>query len=76
MPLEILTDMQDINLFEKKIRAKINILAGTMDDVVPNRWVEEFAKSQNVKIKFLNDDHSFSINLQKLPQIIKDIIQS
>jgi len=75
MPQEILADMQDKNLFEKKISAKINILAGTMDDVIPNKWVKEFAKAQNVRIRYLNDDHSFNLNLQKLPQIISEILQ-
>jgi len=76
MPQEILAEMQDKNLFEKKIGAKINILAGTMDDLVPNKWVEEFAKAQNVNIRYLNDDHSFNLNLHKLPQIISEILQS
>jgi len=76
MPQEILTDMQDYRLFENKISAKINIFTGTMDNVVPNRWVEEFAKAQDVKIRYLDDDHSFSLNLQKLPQIISDLLQT
>ncbi len=76
MPQEILTDIQDFRLFENKINAKINILAGTMDDLVPNKWVEEFAKAQDVDIFYLDDDHSFSLNLHKLPQIISEIIQT
>jgi predicted esterase YcpF (UPF0227 family) len=76
MPHEILIDMQDNKLFEKKIGAKINILAGTMDDVVPNKWVEEFAEAQDVKIRYLDDDHSFSLNLHKLPQIILELLQT
>jgi len=76
MPQEILADMQDSKLFEKKISAKINILAGTMDDLVPNKWVKEFADAQNVEIRYLDDDHSFSLNLQKLPQIITEILKS
>jgi predicted esterase YcpF (UPF0227 family) len=76
MPREILADMQDNKLFEKRVEAKINILAGTMDDVVPNKWVEEFAEAQDVKIRYLDDDHSFSLNLHKLPQIISEILQT
>jgi predicted esterase YcpF (UPF0227 family) len=76
MPQEILNDMQDYRLFENKISTKINIFAGAMDDVVPNKWVEEFAEAQDVKIRYLNDDHSFSLNLHKLPQIILEIIQT
>jgi len=68
--------MQDFRLFENKISAKINILAGMMDDVVPNKWVEEFAKAQDVKIRYLDDDHSFSLNLHILPQIISEILQT
>jgi predicted esterase YcpF (UPF0227 family) len=76
MPQEILADMQDYKLFENKINAKINILAGSMDNVFPNKWVEEFAKVQDVKIRYLDDDHSFSLNLQVLPQIISEILQT
>ena len=76
MPQEILADMQDFRLFKNKISAKINILAGMMDDVVPNKWVEEFAKAQDVKIRYLDDDHSFSLNLHILPQIISEILQT
>lgn len=74
MPQEILFDMQDNRLFEEKISSKINIFAGTMDDVVPNRWVKDFAKAQNVEINYLKDDHSFNRNLQKLPNLISNIL--
>jgi len=70
----ILTDMQDIKLFEEKIKAYILILAGTMDDVVPSKWVLEFAKTQDVNVRFLEDDHSFSLNLELLPDIIASFL--
>lgn len=74
MPQSILSDMQDVGLFEKKIGAYIDILAGTMDDVVPSDWVLEFAKSQDVAIRFFEDDHSFTRNIDQLPDIIATIL--
>jgi len=74
MPQIILKDIQDITLFEDKINASIDIFAGTKDDVVPNDWVVEFAKAQNVEVKFLIDDHRFSYNIDKLPEIITNIL--
>lgn len=74
MPQKILQDMQDENLFKEKIQSKIFILAGTMDDTVPNDWVIEFAKAQEATIKFLHDDHSLTKNIEKLPNMIKNIL--
>jgi len=70
MPQSILSDMQDASLFDKKIQADIFILIGTNDDVVPNSWVLEFAKTQEAKVLFLHDDHSFSNKIELLPSII------
>ncbi len=74
MPQSILSDMQDVRLFEEKIGSYIDILAGTMDDVVPTGWVLEFAKSQDVTVRFLEDDHSFTRNIDQLPDIITTIL--
>ena len=74
MPIEILSDMKDESLFYNKISADIYILIGLHDDVVPNKWPLEFAKSQNCTIKFLDDDHSFTRNLEKLPMLINKIL--
>ena len=74
MPQSILSDMQDVRLFEEKIDSYIDILAGTMDDVVPTDWVLEFAKSQDVTVRFLEDDHSFTRNIDQLPDIITTIL--
>ena len=62
--------MKDPLLFEKKIKSDIYILLGTMDDVVPNEWGELFALKQKAKVQFLYDDHSFSYNINQLPQLI------
>jgi predicted esterase YcpF (UPF0227 family) len=75
MPQSILKDMKDPRLFDKKIKADITILIGTLDDVVPNNWSVEFAKSQQATIKFYHDDHSFTKNIKKLPNIIKKVIE-
>lgn len=74
MPQKILADMQDIHLFNVKISSEIFILLGTEDDVVPNKWGLEFAKAQKATVKLLSDDHQFSKNLEKLPDIISSII--
>ncbi len=74
MPQKILADMKDSRLFEEKISSKITILAGTKDKVVPTNWVQNFAKSQDVKINFYDDDHSFTRKMQQLPEIIANIL--
>lgn len=70
MPKGILIEMKDPDLFDKKIKSEILILLGTNDDVVPNNWGIYFAKKQNATVKFLDDDHSFSYNINQLPKII------
>jgi alpha/beta superfamily hydrolase len=74
MPQRILKEMYDPVLFTEKINSNIFILIGTLDDVVPNMWVIEFAKAQEATIKFLKDDHSFTLNIDKLPNIINNIL--
>jgi predicted esterase YcpF (UPF0227 family) len=74
MPQRILFKMQELKLFNEKIDSKISIIAGTMDDVVPSDWILEFAKTQEAVIRFLIDDHSFTNNLNQLPDIIADIL--
>jgi alpha/beta superfamily hydrolase len=74
MPKRILKEMLNKSFFEDKFEIKIYILLGTEDDVVPNSWSIEFAKAQEANVLFLNDDHSFSKNLNKLPSIIKNIL--
>ena len=75
MPYRILEEMMDPRLFEQKIPASITILWGTHDDVVPDDWVVSFAKAQQATIQVYNDDHRFSKNLQKLPEIISELLQ-
>ncbi len=75
MPKRILLEMKDDALFEDNIDANVFILFGTEDDVVPSFWVLEFAMSQEATIKFMHDDHSFTHNLVKLPNIINEIIK-
>jgi len=75
MPQRILSDMKEPRFFSEKINAKILILMGTRDDVVPNSWVKSFAKSQDAEIIELEDDHSLSENVNKIPDIIKDFLK-
>ena len=75
MPQRILRDMQDKRLFTEKIKSNIFIIIGTRDDVVPNEWVIEFAMAQSATIKLLNDDHSLTQNLHRLPNIISKFLK-
>ena len=74
MPQSILADMIDPRLHSQKIPATITILRGTLDNVVPGEWVINFAEAQEATITFFHDDHRFSYNLLRLPEIIKGII--
>lgn len=75
MPQSILKDLKDPKLFDTKIQTEITILLGIKDTVVPNSWSIEFAKVQEATIKFFYDDHSFTNNINRLPDIIKKIIE-
>ncbi|MDH7516963.1 MAG: YqiA/YcfP family alpha/beta fold hydrolase [Candidatus Thermoplasmatota archaeon] len=76
VPHRILCEMKDNQLFEKRINAEITILVGMEDDVIPLRWIMEFAIKQNATIQFLSDDHGFTKKLNELPLIISDILKS
>ena len=75
LPRKIIEDMIDKRLFANKIDAEITILRGTKDELVPDSWVLEFAKAQKATVMLFNDDHMFSHNLAKLPDIISDILK-
>jgi predicted esterase YcpF (UPF0227 family) len=75
IPLRILKEMQNPELFTKRIPATITILRATHDDVVPDQWVHRFADAHHATIQYYDDDHRFSKNLQKLPTIISTILQ-
>jgi pimeloyl-ACP methyl ester carboxylesterase len=74
MPKKLLRDMQDKNLFNKKINTIISIFVGIKDELIPSDWPIEFALSQDATIKFLYDDHSFTNNINQLPEIIGKIL--
>lgn len=75
VPRNILEDMIDARLFEKRLDAEITILRGTEDEIIPNSWIVEFATTQEATVKFFHDDHRFSHILTKLPAIISDILK-
>ena len=75
LPHRILVEMKDRRLFKQRLESKIFILVGTMDDSVPNSWPIEFAKSQEAVVRFLQDDHSFTQNMSRLPGIIIDVLE-
>ncbi len=70
IPIRILSEMKDSLLFNQKISSNIVILLGTKDEVIPNNWGLKFAKAQEATVKFLDDDHKFSYNMNQLPKII------
>jgi len=74
VPRSILEDMINTRLFRDKIDADITILRGTEDFIVPDSWIIKFATAQEATVKFLQDDHSFSCYLTKLPTIISGIL--
>lgn len=74
MKERILKEMFDPRLFKNKIHSNILILAGTKDEVVLNSWAVKFAMSQETTIRFLDDDHIFTKNLNQLPEIIEDFL--
>jgi predicted esterase YcpF (UPF0227 family) len=74
MPKKILEEMKDNNFFKYKFQSKIYIILGSNDKIVPNSWSINFAKFQEASILFLNDDHCFSKNIEKIPNIIFNII--
>jgi predicted esterase YcpF (UPF0227 family) len=75
IPQSILEEMKDPRLFTEKISAAITILRGTQDDLVLDEWILGFAQAQNATIQLYNDDHRFSKNLKKLPDIISALIR-
>lgn len=70
MPQRILVDMQDPELFIKKIASDCLVFIGTQDTVVSNRWGIDFAKAQEASVHFLHDDHQLSTYLNDLPKYI------
>ena len=75
IPLRILQEMQDEQLFREKILCETFLILGTQDDVVPNEWCIEFAKKQEAVIKFLHDDHRFTRNIEKLPMMVRGFLE-
>jgi len=76
IPHRILSAMRDDQLFSKRMRAKTIILVGTNDQVIPRSWILDFAMAQEATVRFLNDDHTFTSNLTRLPEIIAEITQT
>jgi predicted esterase YcpF (UPF0227 family) len=70
MPQNILKDMMNPSLFTTRLPAHLLILRGTRDTVVPDTWIETFANAQHAKIMYLDDDHQFTRNMQRLPEIL------
>jgi len=71
MPQGILKDMIEPRFFNEKINADIFILRGFKDELLPNEWIMDFAEKQEAYVKFLNDDHSLSKNIYKIPKYVE-----
>ena len=76
IPQRIAKEMIEPRLFEEKIKAKILILRGSLDDVVPSKWIVSFANAQQATIRTLVDDHQFTKNTEKLTTIIMQYLKS
>ncbi len=70
MPQAILKRMINPNLFSRCLPARLLILRGTQDTVVPDSWVQPFARAQHAKIFCFNDDHRFTHSMHKFPEIL------
>ena len=75
IPDRILSEMIDPQLFDKKIGAQTTILMSTKDEAIPSKWILDFAMAQQATVRFLNDDHAFTSNLTRLPDIIGEILR-
>ncbi len=74
MPMSILVDMKDNRLFNEKLDVEIFIFAGTEDEIVPPNWVLEFARAQEATVRFLHDDHRFTCNIDRFPDLITELL--
>jgi len=74
MPINILADMKDDRLFNEKLDSEIFIFAGTEDEIVPPNWILEFARTQEATVRFLHDDHRFTRNTDRFPNLITELL--
>ena len=74
MPQRILKDMVCPRLLRKKFPGKVIIFRGTKDDVVPDEWVLEYAKTQEATVHFIADDHRLNNSLRMLIDKIKNYL--
>ncbi|RLF37768.1 MAG: hypothetical protein DRN03_01540, partial [Thermoplasmata archaeon] len=70
MPSNVIRDIQSSGLFEKRIPCDVYIVMSTRDELIPREWVLRFAMFQEATVKFIEDDHKISKNLDRLPNII------
>jgi predicted esterase YcpF (UPF0227 family) len=74
IPEHIIEKMRDNRLFETKLQARVFILLGIRDEVVPADWSISFAKAQKATVTFLDDDHAFTGNPFRLLNIVEEIL--
>ncbi|MCD6411240.1 MAG: alpha/beta fold hydrolase [Thermoplasmata archaeon] len=74
MPGDVIRDIQSSGLFEKRIPCDVYIVMSTRDELIPREWVLEFAMFQEATVKFIEDDHKISRNLDRLPSIISTFL--
>jgi pimeloyl-ACP methyl ester carboxylesterase len=76
IPRSILERMRDDRLFTTKLYARVVILVGTRDVVIPVDWAICFAKSQEACVRFLDDDHAFAGNPARLLNVVEEVLLS
>jgi len=76
IPKSILNRMMNNGLFATKLHARVVILMGTHDELIPEDWAIFFAKSQEATLRFLDDDHAFTNNPTRLLKVIEAVVHS
>lgn len=75
LPDRLIKEIQGTaSLFEEEIPSDLFILLGTNDELIPVEWTLRFATANNATLQLYNDDHRFSQNISRLPELIKNII--
>ena len=74
MPQDILKDMVYPQLFRKQFPGEVIIFRGTKDELIPDEWVLEYAKSQEATVHFIADDHRLNNSLTILVDKMKNYL--
>ena len=75
IPDKVVRDIQNSGLFEKRIPCDVYIVISTRDELIPLEWVLRFAMFQEATVKFIEDDHRISRNINLLPDIVSTFLK-